>query len=142
MASEIDPNSIDPNFPLADQNNDSQGFRDNFAAIQTALSVANVEITNLQNTFIGATGVVNTPVPVQLTGPISTLVTQFTTSDANYVLSFPGTSAVQLPAGTTAQRPNLYVGPSGYGQIRYNRDTDTIEIYTSSGWVNINQGPT
>ena len=142
MSSEIDPNTIDPNFPLADQNNDSQGFRDNFSAIQTALSVANVEITNLQNTFIGATGVINTPVPVQLTSPISTLVTQFATSDSNYVLSFPGTSAVQIPAGTTAQRPNINVGPVGYGQIRYNRDTNAIEVYGAGGWQNINQGPT
>ena len=142
MASGIDPNSINPNYPFADQNNDSQVFRDNFSAIQTALSNANVAITTLQNTYIGVTGVVNTAVPVQLTGPISTLVTQFTTSDANYVLSFPGTSAVKIPAGYTAERPNILTGAAGYGQMRYNRDTDTIEVYSSSGWVNINQGPT
>ena len=142
MTSEIDPNTIDPNFPTADQNNDSQGFRNNFAAIQTALGIANVEITNIQSTFIGATGVVITPVPVQLTGPVSTLVTQFATSNSNYVLTFPGTSAIQIPAGTTAQRPAVNVGPSGYGQIRYNRDTNAIEIYGASGWQNISQGPT
>ena len=142
MTSEIDPSTIDPNFPTADQNNDSQGFRNNFAAIQTALSVANSEISSLQATFIGATGVVNTPVPVQLTGPISTLVTQFATSNSNYVLTFPGTSAVQIPAGTTAQRPAVNVGPAGYGQIRYNRDNNALEFYGSGGWQNVNQGPT
>ena len=142
MTSEIDPSTINPNFPTADQNNDSQGFRDNFAAIQTALGVANVEISGLQSTYIGATGVINTPVPVQLTGPISTLVTEFATSTANYVLTFPGTSAVQIPAGSTAQRPAVNVGPAGYGQIRYNRDTNALEIYGAGGWQNVNQGPT
>jgi len=142
MTSEIDPSTIDPNFPSADQNNDSQGFRNNFAAIQTALGVANVEISNLQSTLIGATGVVITPVPAQLTGPVSTLVTQFAVSDSSYVLTFPGTSAVQIPAGYTAQRPSVNYGPAGYGQIRFNRDSNSIEVYGAGGWENINQGPT
>lgn len=49
MASEIISNTIDANFPVAGQDNDSQGFRDNFNIIKTALSVANTEITDLQS---------------------------------------------------------------------------------------------
>ena len=142
MTSEIDPSNINPNFPTADQNNNSQGFRDNFSAIQTALGIATSEISSLQSTLIGATGVVMTASPVQITGPVTTLVTQFTNSNANYVLTFPGTSAVQIPAGNTAQRPSINLGPAGYGQIRFNRDTNSLEIYGIGGWQNINQGPT
>jgi hypothetical protein len=77
-----------------------------------------------------------------LTGPVVNLVTAFRTSDSGYVLTFPGTGAVQIPAGTTAQRPAVVVGPAGYGQLRYNRDTNALEVYGSGGWANINQGPT
>ena len=140
--SDIDPNTIDASFPQPDQNNDSQGFRDNFAAIQANFEKAALEIGSLQSTLIGATGPVYTPTPAQITGPLVNLVTAFKTSDANYVLTFPGTGAVQLPAGTTAQRPAVAVGPAGYGQIRFNRDTNSLEIYGAGGWGNVNQGPT
>ncbi len=48
MASAIISETIDENFPVAGQDNDSQGFRDNFNIIKTALSVASTEITDLQ----------------------------------------------------------------------------------------------
>ena len=50
MTSNIDTTRINANFPVAGQNNDSQGFRDNFANIKVALNFAKSEITNLQNT--------------------------------------------------------------------------------------------
>jgi hypothetical protein len=49
MTSAIISNSIDENFPVAGQDNDSQGFRDNFNIIKTALAVAKTEITDLQD---------------------------------------------------------------------------------------------
>ena len=49
MTSQIDFNAIDITYPVAGQDNNSQGFRGNFAAIQTGLSVAKTEITDLQN---------------------------------------------------------------------------------------------
>lgn len=42
-------NSINVNFPVPGENNDSQGFRNNFSKIQSALTVASKEITNIQN---------------------------------------------------------------------------------------------
>jgi hypothetical protein len=50
MTSAIVTDSIDVDFPLAGQDNDSQGFRDNFSAISNALATAASEITVLQNT--------------------------------------------------------------------------------------------
>ena len=50
MASNIVTTNIDENYPVAGQDNDSQGFRDNFQNIKTAINVAKGEITGLQNT--------------------------------------------------------------------------------------------
>ena len=41
--------SINENFPVAGQDNDTQVFRDNFDSIKTGLRVANEEISNLQD---------------------------------------------------------------------------------------------
>ena len=43
--------------------------------------------------------------------------------------TLPGTSFVQLPLGTTAQR-----GSPSYGAFRYNTDIASLEAYTASGW--------
>lgn len=48
MTSAISTSSIDESYPIAGQDNNSQGFRDNFNAIKAALNVAKSEITTLQ----------------------------------------------------------------------------------------------
>ena len=48
MASSISTTSIDATFPVAGQDNDSQGFRDNFSQIKTQLDTASSEITTIQ----------------------------------------------------------------------------------------------
>jgi hypothetical protein len=50
MTSQINYSSVNANYPVAGQDNDSQGFRDNFGAIKVALSTASNEITELQQT--------------------------------------------------------------------------------------------
>jgi len=47
--------TINENFPTAGQDNDSQGFRDNFARIKTALSTAQTEITYLNTNSVDKT---------------------------------------------------------------------------------------
>ena len=49
MTSAINPNNIDSAYPVAGQDNDSQGFRDNFTNIKTNFEYAGSEITDLQN---------------------------------------------------------------------------------------------
>ena len=49
MASNIISSTIDGNFPVAGQDNDSQGFRDNFTIIKTSLASAATEVTDLQD---------------------------------------------------------------------------------------------
>lgn len=49
MASQINPNNIDGTYPIAGQDNDSQGFRDNFTNIKTNFEYASEEITDLES---------------------------------------------------------------------------------------------
>lgn len=49
MASNINPNNIDGSYPVAGQDNNSQGFRDNFTNIKVNFQDAAAEITDLQN---------------------------------------------------------------------------------------------
>ena len=49
MASNINPTNINGAYPVAGQDNDSQGFRDNFTNTQTNFGYAAAEITDLQN---------------------------------------------------------------------------------------------
>lgn len=49
MASTINPNNINITYPIAGQDNDTQGFRDNFRNIKTNFNTAKLEITDLQS---------------------------------------------------------------------------------------------
>ena len=49
MTSAINPNDIDGTYPVAGQDNNSQGFRDNFTNTKTNFQYAANEITDLQN---------------------------------------------------------------------------------------------
>ena len=50
--STINTNGINVNYPIPGVNNNSQGFRDNFASIRTNLNTAGSEITDLQNKVV------------------------------------------------------------------------------------------
>jgi hypothetical protein len=52
MTSAINPNDIDGAYPVAGQDNDSQGFRDNFTNTATNFQYAADEITDLQNNAV------------------------------------------------------------------------------------------
>ena len=52
MASQINPNDIDGAYPVAGQDNNSQGFRDNFTNTKTNFAYAANEITDLQNNVL------------------------------------------------------------------------------------------
>lgn len=52
MTSAINPNNIDGAYPVAGQDNNSQGFRDNFTNTKTNFQYAADEITDLQNKVV------------------------------------------------------------------------------------------
>lgn len=65
MASNINPNNIDGTYPVAGQDNNSQGFRDNFTNTKTNFQYAKEEISDLQSKAVlkaaltGSTGLDN-----------------------------------------------------------------------------------
>jgi len=69
MTSNINYASISTTYPVAGQDNDSQGFRDNFTNISTALATAKTEISALQtNAVLVANLADNTTVTNNLLG--------------------------------------------------------------------------
>jgi len=92
MTSAINPNNIDGAYPVPGQDNNSQGFRDNFTNTRTNFQYAADEITDLQNNAVlksaltGTTlnnnmnyAIISNP---QLQGPTYTTVTIGNVSNA------------------------------------------------------------
>lgn len=52
MASEIEFQTINEQYPVAGVDNDTQGFRDNFSVIKVGLATANTEISELQTSTV------------------------------------------------------------------------------------------
>lgn len=52
MTSQINYGAITTSYPVAGEDNDSQGFRDNFTAIAAGLAQAKTELTQLQNSTV------------------------------------------------------------------------------------------
>ena len=52
MTSSINPNNIDGTYPVAGQDNDSQGFRDNFTNAKNNFTEAKTEIEDLQSKVV------------------------------------------------------------------------------------------
>lgn len=79
--SSINPNNIDGTYPIAGQDNDSQGFRDNFTNIKNNFTFASQELADLQQNAIlknalSGTTLNNNLNNAQLIAPQLTQVTQ------------------------------------------------------------------
>jgi hypothetical protein len=70
MASSINPNDIDGSYPVAGQDNNSQGFRDNFTNIKTNFTSAANEITDLQNKVILKSALTGTTLDNNMSGAL------------------------------------------------------------------------
>lgn len=68
MTSQITTTAIDVEYPIAGQDNDSQGFRDNFSNIVAALDVAATEISDLQTRTVVVADTNNDPAVNNLQG--------------------------------------------------------------------------
>jgi hypothetical protein len=133
MASNINPYNVDGTFPVAGQDNSSQGFRNNFTNIKNNLTFAYNEITDLQNKALlisplnGQTlnndlagGAINRPKLVAWTsgildlGAVSGAITLDFNSGNYQQITTAGAVAlnfINIPYGTG-------VGSLGYGLIR------------------------
>lgn len=70
MASNINPNNIDNAYPIAGQDNDSQGFRDNFTNIKTNFEYAEEEIDDLQSKVLLKSALTGTSLDNDLSGAV------------------------------------------------------------------------
>lgn len=70
MSSNINPNNIDGTYPIAGQDNDSQGFRDNFTNTKTNFEYAASEITDLQNKAVLKSALTGTTLDNNMAGAL------------------------------------------------------------------------
>jgi len=68
MTSQVNPNNIDGTYPVAGQDNDSQGFRDNFTNIRNNLTYAKAEIEDLQNKAVLKSALTNSTLSNDMAG--------------------------------------------------------------------------
>lgn len=106
MTSSINPSLIDPTFPVANKNQSSQGFRTNFAGIQTNFSYAKNEITTLQGTTIVLSGDATNDGPAPSLNQVSPYQIPLAVSLANIL-----TSSVTF--NTSSQDASLVVDTKG-----------------------------
>jgi hypothetical protein len=68
MTSQVNPNNIDGTYPVAGQDNDSQGFRDNFTNIRNNFTYIKAEVEDLQNKALLKTNLTNSTLSNDLAG--------------------------------------------------------------------------
>lgn len=109
MASTINPNNIDGAYPVAGQDNDSQGFRDNFTNTKTNFAYAAAEITDLQSKAVLKSALTGTVLNNDMGGSILSNAQLQDMSETKVSLgSVSGTQVLNYAAG-----PYFTLGTSG-----------------------------
>ena len=90
MASSINSNNIDGTYPIAGQDNDSQGFRDNFTNVKTNFTNAKAEIEDLQSKAILKSALTGTTLANSGGGAI---ISDFQTKDMSETRVAKGTTS-------------------------------------------------
>ncbi len=100
MASSINPNNIDTTYPVAGQDNDSQGFRDNFTNIKSNFQFAETEIDDLQAKGIFKSALTGTTLDNDMAGAVIKNAKLQATRDTRVALgSVTGSTAIDYSAG-------------------------------------------
>lgn len=111
-------NKIDINYPVVGKDNDTQGFRDNFSAIQSAFAVASAELSNLQDAGVKLTETndfnYNTikNVVLQNTSELVKSLTVSTISTSNAYVTIDYTEG-------SYHKCNITTNPSGTGTVSF-----------------------
>ena len=113
MTSQINPNDIDGAYPVAGQDNDSQGFRDNFTNTSTNFQYAADEITDLQQNAVLKAALTGTTLDNDMNG---SLLYNFESSQVSGTVN---------PLGTTS------------GTVTLNWDNGSYQTLTTSGSVTL-----
>ena len=141
MTSAINPNNIDGQYPVAGQDNNSQGFRDNFTNTKTNFQFAADEITELQNKAILKTALTGNSLNnnmgnavisnAQLIGQTTNVVTlgNVTNSTANVVFGV-GSYQVATTQGNTSLSLSGWPSSGLYATVR-------LQLTTTAANANI-----
>mgnify|MGYP000102015729 FL=1 len=115
--STINTNPINVNYPVPGVNNNSQGFRDNFASIVTNLNAAGAEITDLQNKVVVKQALIGTTINNDMANTLisnaSTRSFRATTYNLGNALSgtvLVNTSLADVQYGTIAANTTINFG--------------------------------
>jgi hypothetical protein len=101
MASTINPNNINGAYPVAGQDNDSQGFRDNFTNTKTNFGYAAAEITDLQNKAVLKSALAGTVLNNDMSGSILSNAQLQDMCETKITLgSVPGSIVLNYAAGS------------------------------------------
>jgi hypothetical protein len=100
MTSQIDPNTINNQYPVAGQDNSTQGFRDNFSFIKINFQAAKEEITDLQDKVLLKSALDDTTLDNNLNGALlyGARVQNFSATQTN-LGTVNGALAVNYAAG-------------------------------------------
>ena len=101
MTSSINPNNIDGAYPVAGQDNNSQGFRDNFTNTKTNFQYAADEITDLQNKVVLKQALTGTTLDNNMLGSILSNAQLQDMSETRVALgSLSGSVTINYAAGS------------------------------------------
>ena len=155
MASNINTSGINTSYPIAGQDNDTQGFRDNFSSIKFNFTTAAAEITALQanvlasNTAIGTLQSAVSSITGFDTNVLASLVTlqsnvlviqsQLTSGSINTTGNISAntvtlSSAIQLANISTAVRNTI---SATNGMLIYNNTYNKFQGYANGAWGNL-----
>jgi hypothetical protein len=102
MTSSINPNNIDGAYPVAGQDNNSQGFRDNFTNTKTNFQYAADEITDLQNKVVLKQALTGTTLDNNMLGSVLSNAQLQDMSETRVALSVSGTGTITVPINYAA----------------------------------------
>lgn len=108
--SQINANAINITYPVAGQDNDSQGFRDNFTAIAAGLASAKMEIEELQNKSLTSTTLNLTDSSTFVTAPATNNMLGAILSNGNFV-QFNGLAIGSTDVTSSGATVDLNVAP-------------------------------
>ena len=129
--SNINPNNINGSYPIAGQDNDSQGFRDNFTNILNNFAFAKQEIEDIQNKAIFKSGLSGTTLNNNFNG---SEISNVSVKSGGYTLYDFGTTSGTLEIDFYSS--NFFKVSTG-GSVSLNI-TNFPDYYTSVRlWINV-----
>jgi hypothetical protein len=150
MTSNINPNNIDGAYPVAGQDNNSQGFRDNFTNTSTNFQYAADEITDLQNNAVLKSALVGTTLNNNMQGSVLSNAQLQDISETVVVLgTVSGTTTVNYQLGsyqTLITSGSVVLGFSNFPaagaagsvvvQVTVSNTAHTLTLTSLGTWVN------